>query len=135
MFLSDDPDLQEEMPIVKAANKKSLSEISANMHDLAARAKTGKLHPDEFEGGSFSISNLGMLGIKQFDAIINPPQAAIMALGTAEERVLVEKGEIVTRQIMTATLSCDHRVIDGAIGAKFLASFKQCVENPALILL
>ena len=122
-------------PIVKAANKKSLSEISANMHDLAARAKTGKLHPDEFEGGSFSISNLGMLGIKQFDAIINPPQAAIMALGTAEERVLVEKGEIVTRQIMTATLSCDHRVIDGAIGAKFLASFKQCVENPALILL
>ncbi|WP_111891853.1 2-oxo acid dehydrogenase subunit E2 [Acinetobacter sp. MB5] len=121
-------------PIVKAANQKSLSEISTEMRDLATRAKTGKLQPDEFQGGSFSISNLGMLGIKQFDAIINPPQGAIMALGASEARAVVEQGEIVVREIVTATLSCDHRVIDGAVGAKFLASFKQFVENPALIL-
>lgn len=121
-------------PIIKAANKKSLAEISTEMRDLATRAKTGKLSPDEFQGGSFSISNLGMLGIKQFDAIINPPQGAILALGASEQRTVVENGEIVIRQIVTATLSCDHRVIDGAVGAKFLASFKQFVENPALIL-
>ena len=121
-------------PIVKAADQKSLSEISTEMRDLATRAKTGKLQPDEFQGGSFSISNLGMLGIKQFDAIINPPQGAIMALGASEARAVVEQGEIVVREMVTATLSCDHRVIDGAVGAKFLASFKQFVENPALIL-
>ena len=121
-------------PIIKAANQKSLSEISTEMRDLATRAKTGKLQPDEFQGGSFSISNLGMLGIKQFDAIINPPQGAIMALGASEARAVVEQGEIVVREMVTATLSCDHRVIDGAVGAKFLASFKQFVENPALIL-
>ncbi|MDX8237560.1 2-oxo acid dehydrogenase subunit E2 [Acinetobacter pittii] len=121
-------------PIVKAANQKSLAQISDNMRDLATRAKTGKLQPDEFQGGSFSISNLGMLGIKQFDAIINPPQGAIMALGASESRAVVENGNVVVREIVTATLSCDHRVIDGAVGAKFLASFKQFVENPALIL-
>ncbi len=121
-------------PIVKAANQKSLAQISDDMRDLATRAKTGKLQPDEFQGGSFSISNLGMLGIKQFDAIINPPQGAIMALGASESRALVENGNVVVREIVTATLSCDHRVIDGAVGAKFLASFKQFVENPALIL-
>ncbi len=121
-------------PIVKAANQKSLAQISDDMRDLATRAKTGKLQPDEFQGGSFSISNLGMLGIKQFDAIINPPQGAIMALGASELRAVVENGNVVVREIVTATLSCDHRVIDGAVGAKFLASFKQFVENPALIL-
>ncbi|WP_060465688.1 2-oxo acid dehydrogenase subunit E2 [Acinetobacter sp. LMB-5] len=121
-------------PIVKAANQKSLVQISDDMRDLATRAKTGKLQPDEFQGGSFSISNLGMLGIKQFDAIINPPQGAIMALGASESRAVVENGNVVVREIVTATLSCDHRVIDGAVGAKFLASFKQFVENPALIL-
>ncbi|KAA8735304.1 2-oxo acid dehydrogenase subunit E2 [Acinetobacter qingfengensis] len=121
-------------PIVKAANQKSLAEISSDMRDLSTRAKTGKLQPDEFQGGSFSISNLGMLGIKHFDAIINPPQGAIMALGAAEKRAVVEKDQVVIREIVTATLSCDHRVIDGAVGAKFLASFKQFVENPALIL-
>ena len=89
------------------------------MRDLATRAKTGKLQPDEFQGGSFSISNLGMLGIKQFDAIINPPQGAIMALGASESRAVVENGNVVVREIVTATLSCDHRVIDGAVGAKF----------------
>ncbi|MDR6796426.1 2-oxo acid dehydrogenase subunit E2 [Acinetobacter calcoaceticus] len=121
-------------PILKAANQKSLAQISDDMRDLATRAKTGKLQPDEFQGGSFSISNLGMLGIKQFDAIINPPQGAIMALGASESRAVVENGNVVVREIITATLSCDHRVIDGAVGAKFLANFKQFVENPALIL-
>ncbi|NUF38543.1 2-oxo acid dehydrogenase subunit E2 [Acinetobacter lactucae] len=121
-------------PIVKAANQKSLAQISDDMRDLATRAKTGKLQPDEFQGGSFSISNLGMLGIKQFDAIINPPQGAIMAFGASESRAVVENGNVMVREIVTATLSCDHRVIDGAVGAKFLASFKQFVENPALIL-
>lgn len=121
-------------PIVKAANKKSLAEISIEMLDLVTRAKTGKLSPDEFQGGSFSISNLGMLGIKQFDAIINPPQGAILALGASEPRAVVEGGELVIRHMLTATLSCDHRVIDGALGAKFLATLKQFVENPALIL-
>lgn len=121
-------------PIVKAANKKSLAEISAEVRDLATRAKTGKLAPDEFQGGSFSISNLGMLGVKHFDAIINPPQGAILALGASEQRTVVENDQIVIRQMITATLSCDHRVIDGALGAKFLAAFKQFVENPALIL-
>ncbi|OTG92496.1 diaminohydroxyphosphoribosylaminopyrimidine deaminase [Acinetobacter sp. ANC 4654] len=121
-------------PIVKAANKKSLAEISAEVRDLATRAKIGKLTPDEFQGGSFSISNLGMLGVKQFDAIINPPQGAILALGASEQRAVIENDQIVIRQMVTATLSCDHRVIDGALGAKFLAAFKQFVENPALIL-
>ncbi|RZG49384.1 2-oxo acid dehydrogenase subunit E2 [Acinetobacter wuhouensis] len=121
-------------PIIKSANSKSLAQISNDMRDLATRAKTGKLAPDEFQGGSFSISNLGMLGIKAFDAIINPPQGAILALGAAEKRAIVEGDAVVVRQIVTATLSCDHRVIDGALGAKFLAAFKQFVENPALIL-
>ena len=121
-------------PIIKAANRKSLAQISNDMRDLATRAKTGKLAPDEFQGGSFSISNLGMLGIPQFDAIINPPQGAILALGAAEKRAVVENDEIVVREMVTATLSCDHRVIDGALGAQFLSALKQFVENPALIL-
>lgn len=121
-------------PIIKAANSKSLAEISNDMRDLATRAKTGKLAPDEFQGGSFSISNLGMLGIKHFDAIINPPQGAILALGAAEKRAIIVNDNITVAQMVTATLSCDHRVIDGALGAQFLAAFKQFVENPALIL-
>ncbi|MEQ1299250.1 2-oxo acid dehydrogenase subunit E2 [Acinetobacter soli] len=121
-------------PIIKAANRKSLTQISNDMRDLATRAKTGKLAPDEFQGGSFSISNLGMLGIQQFDAIINPPQGAILALGIAEKRAVVENDEIIVREMVTATLSCDHRVIDGALGAQFLSALKQFVENPTLIL-
>ena len=121
-------------PIIKSVNSKSLAQISNDMRDLATRAKTGKLAPDEFQGGSFSISNLGMLGIKAFDAIINPPQGAILALGAAEKRAIVEGDAVVIREMVTATLSCDHRVIDGALGAKFLAAFKQYAENPALIL-
>lgn len=121
-------------PIIKAANTKPLAQISDEMRDLATRAKTGRLQTDEFQGGSFSLSNLGMLGIKQFDAIINPPQGAILAVGATQEQAVVENGMVVIRPIMTATLSCDHRVIDGALGAKFLASLKQFVENPSLIL-
>ena len=121
-------------PIIKAANRKSLAQISNDMRDLATRAKTGKLAPDEFQGGSFSISNLGMLGIQQFDAIINPPQGASLAVGAAEKRAVIENDEIVVREMVTATLSCDHRVIDGALGAQFLSALKQFVENPALIL-
>lgn len=121
-------------PIIKAANQKSLAEISNDMRDLATRAKTGKLAPDEFQGGSFSISNLGMLGVQQFDAIINPPQGAILALGAAEKRAVVVNDTIQIAQMVSATLSCDHRVIDGALGAKFLAAFKQFVEHPALML-
>lgn len=121
-------------PIIKAANTKSLAQISSDMRDLSTRAKTGKLAADEFQGGSFSISNLGMLGIKEFDAIINPPQGAILALGAAEKRAVVKNDSVVVHEMVTATLSCDHRVIDGALGAQFLAAFKQFVENPALIL-
>lgn len=121
-------------PIVKAANQKSLAQISEVVRDLATRAKTGKLAPDEFQGGSFSISNLGMLGIQQFDAIINPPQGAILALGAAQKRAVVEHEQLVIREQVTATLSCDHRVIDGALGARFLAALKQFVEHPALML-
>ncbi|MDI2090159.1 2-oxo acid dehydrogenase subunit E2 [Commensalibacter oyaizuii] len=121
-------------PIVKAADQKSLSEISTTVRDLVTRAKTGKLAMDEFQGGSFCISNLGMYGIKQFEAIVNPPQGAILALGVSEKRAVVINDEIVMRHMVTATLSCDHRVIDGATGAKFLASLKGFVENPALCL-
>ncbi|ELA09504.1 dihydrolipoamide acetyltransferase [Moraxella macacae 0408225] len=121
-------------PIVKAADTKGLWEISTTMKDLAARAKTGKLTPDEFMGGSFSISNLGMMGIVQFDAIINPPQGAILAIGATQMRAVVLDGAIVARPMMTVTLSCDHRVIDGALGAKFLAQFKKNAETPALML-
>lgn len=122
-------------PIIKAADKKTLSEISTTMRDLATRAKLGKLSPDEFQGGSFCISNLGMFGIKQFDAIINAPQGAILALGASERRAVVrDDGSIVARHMVSISLSCDHRVVDGATGAKFLSSLKQFVEHPALFL-
>ncbi|CAI3949416.1 2-oxo acid dehydrogenase subunit E2 [Commensalibacter communis] len=121
-------------PIVKAANKRALSDISTTMRDLATRAKTGKLSPDEFQGGSFCISNLGMFGIKQFEAIINPPQGAILALGAVEKRAVVRDDVITIRPMVTLSMSCDHRVIDGATGAKFLASLKEFVENPMAFL-
>ena len=122
-------------PIVKAANQKCLAQISNEIRDLATRAKTGQLTVDEFQGGSFSMSNLGMLGVSRFDAIINPPQAAILALGAVETRPIIQDQQVVAARLMTATLSCDHRVIDGALGAKFLQQLKRFVEQPALILL
>jgi pyruvate dehydrogenase E2 component (dihydrolipoamide acetyltransferase) len=122
-------------PVVRAANKKGLLAISAEIKELAARAKAKKLQPEEYTGGTFSISNLGMFGIEQFTAIINPPEAGIIAVGGASEKAVVRNGEIVVRSMMNVTMSCDHRVIDGATGAKFLQTFKQMLETPAMMLL
>jgi pyruvate dehydrogenase E2 component (dihydrolipoamide acetyltransferase) len=122
-------------PVVRAANKKGLLAISAEIKELAGRAKAKKLQPEEYTGGTFSISNLGMFGIEQFTAIINPPEAGIIAVGGASEKAVVRNGEIVVRSMMNVTMSCDHRVIDGATGAKFLQTFKQMLETPAMMLL
>lgn len=122
-------------PIVKAAEQKGFKQISADMKDLATRARDGKLAPEEYQGGSFSVSNLGMFGVKQFDAVINPPQACILAVGAGEQRPVVKDGEIVPATVMSCTLSVDHRVVDGAIGAELLAAIKRYIETPALMLL
>jgi pyruvate dehydrogenase E2 component (dihydrolipoamide acetyltransferase) len=122
-------------PIVRAAEQKGFKRISADMKDLAARARDGKLTPEEYKGGSFSVSNLGMFGVKQFDAVINPPQACILAVGAGEQRPVVKDGEIVPATVMSCTLSVDHRVVDGAIGAELLAAIKGYIETPALMLL
>jgi pyruvate dehydrogenase E2 component (dihydrolipoamide acetyltransferase) len=122
-------------PIVRNAEQKSVVQISNEMKDLAARARANKLTPEEFQGGTFSLSNLGMYGIKHFGAIVNPPQGCILAVGAGEERVVVRHKEMTIRQIMEVTLSVDHRVVDGAVGAEFLAAFKHYIESPALLLL
>jgi pyruvate dehydrogenase E2 component (dihydrolipoamide acetyltransferase) len=122
-------------PIIRKAETKGLAEISAEAKELAERARNKKLKPQEFEGGSFSISNLGMFGIKNFTAVINPPQAAIIAVGKGEERAVVHNGKIETATVMTVTMSCDHRAIDGALGAQFLEAFKAFVEYPPSMLL
>jgi len=122
-------------PIIRKADQKGLAAISNEMKDLAARAKSGKLKPEEFQGGSFSISNLGMFGITSFSAIINPPQGAIIAIGAGEKRPVVRGSELAIATVMTVTLSCDHRVVDGAIGAEFLAAFKAIVEAPLSLML
>ena len=121
-------------PIIKAAETKGLSQISTEMKDLAGRAREGKLRPEEFQGGTFSISNLGMFGVKDFQAIINPPQACILAVGAGVEKPVVEKGQIVVRSVMSVTLSVDHRCVDGAVGAEYLQIFRQYIENPVSIL-
>lgn len=122
-------------PIVKAADTKGLGQISAEVKDLAARAKDKKLKPTDYEGGSFSVSNLGMFGIKNFTAVINPPQSAIMAVGAGEERPIVKNGSLGSATMMTVTLSCDHRAIDGALGARLLQAFKVLIEDPLTMLL
>jgi pyruvate dehydrogenase E2 component (dihydrolipoamide acetyltransferase) len=122
-------------PIIRDAANKGLEQISAAMKDLAARAREGKLKPEEFQGGRFSISNLGMYGITQFDAVINPPQGAILAIGAGEQRPVVRNGALAVATMMTCTLSCDHRVVDGAVGAEFLKVFKAMVEEPMSMLL
>ena len=122
-------------PIVRSADTKGLVEIAEEMRDLAERARDGKLAPDEYQGGSFSISNLGMFSIKQFDAVINPPQAAILAVGAGEQRPVVRDGEIVPASVMSCTLSVDHRVVDGAIGARLLGAIKRYIEYPPAMLL
>ncbi len=120
-------------PVIRGANLKGFLEISAEIKDLAAKAKAKKLQPEEYTGATFSISNLGMFGIKEFTAIINPPEAGILAVGGAAPTPVVRDGEITVRNIMNVTMSCDHRVIDGATGAKFLQTFKQMLENPGMM--
>ncbi len=123
-------------PVIFKAEGKGLAEISEEMKDLAARARTRKLKPQEYMGGTFSISNLGMFGIKSFASIINPPEGMILSVGAGEKRAVVdEKGAIVARTVMSVTLTCDHRVIGGAEGAKWLAAFKRYVETPQAMLL
>ena len=121
-------------PIIRNADMKGMAQISIEMKDLAARAKVGKLKLDEFQGGGFTISNLGMFGVKEFAAIINPPQAMILAVGAGEERVVARKGQMVIRNMMSCTLAVDHRVVDGAMGAQFLQTLRAYVEQPASML-
>ena len=120
-------------PIIRNAETKSLSAISNEMKELAARAKGKKLKPNEYQGGSSSVSNLGMYGIKDFTAVINPPQSSILAVGAGEERAVVRNGVIVPATIMSVTLSCDHRAIDGALGAELITAFKKLIENPIMM--
>jgi pyruvate dehydrogenase E2 component (dihydrolipoamide acetyltransferase) len=117
-------------PVVRSADQKSLSEIAAEVRELAERARSRRLKPEEYTGTSFSISNLGMFGIDEFTAVINPPEGAILAVGAMSPKPVVRDNEIVIRQMMRVTMSCDHRVIDGATGAKFLQTFKKILENP-----
>ena len=120
-------------PIIRKAELKTLSAISNEMKELAARAKAKKLKPNEYQGGSSSVSNLGMYGIKDFTAVINPPQSSILAVGTGEDRAVVRNGQIVAATMMSVTLSCDHRAIDGALGAELLVAFKKLIENPVMM--
>ncbi len=122
-------------PIVKDADRKGLVEISRETKDLAMRARERKLMPEEFQGGTFSLSNLGMFGVKSFASIINPPQGMIMSVGAGEQRAVVKDGALAIATVMTVTLTCDHRVVDGATGAKWLAAFKGFVEDPMTMLM
>jgi pyruvate dehydrogenase E2 component (dihydrolipoamide acetyltransferase) len=122
-------------PIIRKADAQGLASISNQMKDLGARAKSGKLKPEEFQGGGFSISNLGMFGTPEFSAIINPPQAAILAVGAGEKRPVVKGDALAIATVMTCTLSCDHRVVDGALGAQFMATLKAIVEDPLSLML
>ncbi len=122
-------------PVVRDAQTKGLAQIAAEMKDLAARAREKKLKPQEYMGGTFSISNLGMMGIRQFASIINPPEGMILSVGAGEKRAVVKDDKVVVATMMTVTLTCDHRVVDGATGARWLASFKQFVETPEAMLL
>jgi pyruvate dehydrogenase E2 component (dihydrolipoamide acetyltransferase) len=121
------------VPVIWDADRKRMSEISRDAKELATRARARKLRPEEFTGSTFSVSNLGMFGIDQFTAIINPPEAGIIAIGTSEDKLVVVDGEPVVRQRVRLTMSCDHRVIDGAVGAKFLQTLRRLVENPLML--
>ena len=120
-------------PIIRNAHIKTVSQISAEMKDLAARAKARKLKPEEYQGGSTAVSNLGMYGIKQFNAVINPPQSSILAVGVSEERTVVRNGKIEIANIMSVTLTCDHRAMDGALGAQLVSAFRLLIENPVMM--
>ena len=143
MILYDDVDISVAVsmpdglitPIIRHADRKGLASISTEMKDLGARARSGKLKPEEFQGGTFSISNLGMFGTKQFTAIINPPQAAILAVGAGEKRPVVKNDALAIATVMTCTLSVDHRVADGALGAEWMAVFKSIIEDPLSLML
>jgi pyruvate dehydrogenase E2 component (dihydrolipoamide acetyltransferase) len=121
-------------PVVRAAETKSLSAISQEVKGLVAKARAGKLVPEEYQGGTFSLSNLGMFGIQSFSAVINPPQGCILAVGTGEQRAVVKKGQLEIATVMNCTLSVDHRVVDGAVGAEFLKHFKRYITHPVLML-
>jgi pyruvate dehydrogenase E2 component (dihydrolipoamide acetyltransferase) len=118
-------------PIVRAAETKKLSVISSEMKDFSARARARRLRPEEYQGGSTAVSNLGMFGTKSFSAIINPPHATILAVGAAEQRVIMKDGVPAAATLMSVTLSCDHRAVDGVVGANLLAAFKDLIEQPA----
>jgi pyruvate dehydrogenase E2 component (dihydrolipoamide acetyltransferase) len=120
-------------PIIRKAETKPISVISAEMKDFAVRARARKLKPEEYQGGTTAVSNLGMYGIKDFTAVINPPHATILAVGTGEERPIVKNGKIEVAQIMSVTLSCDHRAVDGALGAELIGAFKMLIENPVMM--
>ena len=122
------------VPVIRFANEKSLTQIGQEVKSLAQKAKDKKLQPEEWEGNTFTISNLGMFGIDEFTAIVNPPDACILAIGGIQQVPVVKNGEIVPGNIMKVTLSCDHRVVDGAVGSAFLNSFKNYLENPVLLL-
>jgi pyruvate dehydrogenase E2 component (dihydrolipoamide acetyltransferase) len=121
-------------PIIRKAETKTLSTISNEMKDFAARARARKLKPEEYQGGTTAVSNLGMYGINHFTAVINPPHATILAIGTSEERAVVRGGKIEIANIMSVTLSCDHRAIDGALGAELIGAFRQLIENPVMMM-
>ncbi|MBF0130332.1 MAG: 2-oxo acid dehydrogenase subunit E2, partial [Alphaproteobacteria bacterium] len=122
-------------PVIRNADRKGLAEISGEMKILAGKAREGKLAPEDYSGGSFTISNLGMFGIKKFSAIINPPQACILSLGIAEQRAVVRRNALAIATMMTCTLSVDHRAVDGATGARYLRAFKGYVEHPLTLAL
>jgi pyruvate dehydrogenase E2 component (dihydrolipoamide acetyltransferase) len=122
-------------PIVRSADLLPLTAISAAMKDFAARAKERRLKPQEYEGGVSAISNLGMYGIKNFSAVLNPPQSSIIAVGMGEERAVVREGKLTAATIMSATITCDHRALDGAKGAELIAAFKRLIENPVAMLI
>ena len=122
-------------PVIHDVQKLGLADISRKTTDLASRARAGTLDPSEYAGGSFTISNLGMFGIREFAAVINPPQSAILAVGTGEQRPVVKNGELAVATVMTVTLSADHRIVDGALGAKWLQAFKRAIEQPVIMLL
>jgi pyruvate dehydrogenase E2 component (dihydrolipoamide acetyltransferase) len=121
-------------PIVRDADRKGVAQIAHEVREMAGRARERKLAPEEYTGATFSISNLGMFGIQEFTAIINPPESAILAVGTVEEKPVVEDGQVVVRSRMRLTMSCDHRVIDGAMGARFLQTLKDNLEEPTMML-
>jgi pyruvate dehydrogenase E2 component (dihydrolipoamide acetyltransferase) len=121
-------------PIIRQAELKGVAEIARETKDLAERARTRKLKPEEFQGGTFSISNLGMYGIRSFSSIINQPQGAILSVGAGEKRPVVRGDALAIATVMTVTLTCDHRVVDGAVGAQWLAAFKTFVEDPVTLI-